>query len=166
MSLINETLHNLNNQKDDSDFVINPARESRHRHDFKGGKSKNNFLILFISFFIIVTMFILTYRIQVNDYFKAVKSYFVDKVSSFNLHSSEVKVDDRAVVAIPKDIKVNEKKSDGMVSPGTQIRYYHALDLLNEGEAEQALQDLAAILEENPGFAPAKQAINMLKNSR
>lgn len=44
-----------------------------------------------------------------------------------------------------------------------QLQYYYAMDLLNAGNTENARQELQALIEKYPDFAPAKNAILLLK---
>ena len=158
MSLINETLHNLSSTKKD-EVVINPSDGAERAQAYGKTNSPHYLLILFISFSIIVGLFYITYHLQVDEYFKTAKSFF--SRNSSKVASSPQKENNKLVKA--NDIK--NKRETVKVSAAVQEQYYRALDLLNEGKAEQARQDLNAILKENPDFTPAKQAISML-NSR
>lgn len=159
MSLINETLHNLSNKKRE-EVVINPAGGVGVRgNSYEQTKSPHYFLILLISFCIIVTLFYITYNLQVDNYFKTAKAYFSRNFSE--IASKPKNTNNKIAKAAP----LKDRKETITVSAAVQAQYYRALDLLNEGKAEQAREDLKAILEEYPDFTPAKQAISML-NSR
>lgn len=158
MSLINETLHNLSNTKKD-EVVINPSDGGQRSHAYGKTKSPHYFLILFISFCIIVTLFYITYHLQVDDYFKSAKSLFTRNSTEVVPASKD------ANTKVAKTANLENTRETIKVSAAVQAQYYRALDLLNEGKAEQARQDLNAILEKNPDFTPAQQAISML-NSR
>ncbi len=157
MSLINETLHNLNSQKDE--VLINPSTKVGKTEDKKSLKQVQNLLILFISFGIIISLFYISYHFQINQYFNQAKYYFTQHSTKLVTNASELKnkltVVDKSV--LNKDIHVTKEYSYKV-----QEQYYKAMSLLNEGNVEQARKGLSEILEENPDFMPAKQAISML----
>jgi hypothetical protein len=160
MSLINETLENLNSRNEE--ILINPSTRARGLSN-KGVRTRSpqNFLILTISFGIIMALFYIVYNAQVNQYILQTKSYFTQKTG--DIASNIYAFKDKLQINLKVE-KSNKIVLDKSYSSAIQSRYYNAMNLLNEGNIEEAKKNLRIILKEDPNFAPARQAISMLKS--
>lgn len=124
--------------------------------------TSQNFLILLISLGIIIALSYILYHPQINEYFFKTKEYFIQK--SDNLVTGKYDLRDK-LRFIAKPEKNTQKNLTNNYSASIQFQYYNAVNLLNEGNVDQARKNLKSILQKNPEFFPAKQAISML-NSR
>lgn len=160
MSLINETLQNLNSRNDE--VLINPSTKSRSVSS-KGAStnSSQNLLILIISLGIVIALFYIVYNYQINQYFFNTKNYVTQKTG--NLASDVYAFRDKLHFKSTTE-KNNKSDLSTNYSASIQARYYNAMNLLNEGNTEEARKNLRIILKEDPSFTPAKQAISMLKS--
>jgi hypothetical protein len=158
MSLINETLSNLQNSRKDD--VVNPSSSRQNFDKNTKAKSPQNILIMLISIGIVLTLFYITYNFQISRYYHEAQQYISTK-SAFLIDSTSSLRDKftytRKSAESPKSFSIK-------TNTAAQIQYYNAMNLLNEGKDSQARIDLLSILEQYPDFEPAKNAYNMLNN--
>ncbi len=158
MSLINETLQNLHKNDEKAVRVLFSKSRKVFRKIFTHS-SPQNFLIGVISLGIILALFYISYYSQINQYFYKAKEYFTNQ--SGRLASNVYEMKDKIHLSVITD-KNKDSSLANKYSSSVQIQYYNAMNLLNEGNAYEARKSLRDILQENPDFTPAKQAMSML----
>ncbi|MCR9192492.1 MAG: hypothetical protein NXI01_07510 [Gammaproteobacteria bacterium] len=151
MSVINETLDNLKENKKGKVGALNPS-SSAHRgtRAAKAPFSLKSFIVP-VSFAILVGVV-----------------YFVSQMHSSSLFSKN-KEDKSTAAWLSQTAKATtptkaspQHKTARIYNPQAQSQYYIAMNLLNEGKETLALESLKEIIEQYPDFTPAKNVYSML----
>ena len=156
MSIINDALYNLQQHTDNAEKI---SAVDKRPAEFveRTVKPARNFLILLVSFVIMCAIFVLTYTLNFEGLTQGTIHYFRA------LKENSVAVLKQVPVPIAAK-KIQPMVKNSQVTQDIQENYYQALDFLNEGNDNLAKQKLTLILEQNPNFQPAQQALNMLKS--
>ncbi|MDF1757057.1 MAG: hypothetical protein P1U74_01995 [Legionellaceae bacterium] len=175
MSLINETLSNLENSRTknmhsakgrsgavDDSGVLNPSSSRANSKHTATNKSSHNLLIVVISFGILISLLYVAYHFQLSQHLNSTKQYLTNKTAWLADNASTLRNKLTLTSARSPVNNRTHKPVERQPVEVVQIKYYNAMNLLNEGKEEQAKRDLMDILVDHPDFEPAKKAYAML----
>jgi hypothetical protein len=159
MSVINETLDNLKQAKKRASGNVNPTSSVYSEKILKAEKmpmSKNSYIIP-LSFAIVVGLLFYVSQLFFSQEGKK------PQIASSNAHSwlkdNLQKIQQHA--SVPKAPKATSHPTNTQ-NLAAQSMYYEAMALLNEGQEDQAMQNLHKIIVQYPDFAPAQKVYSML----
>lgn len=158
MSVINETLDNLKKTKKRVPGSLNPS-SSVHRESSVQRSIAMKSCVTPVSVAALVgVLMYMSYTHFFSPTNDAQPEAMAQKSSSGHTQAEMSKKAD--VVATSAD----KKEAVWVANPPAQGLYYEAMNLLNEGKEEQALQSLRQILKQYPDFTPAQKVYSMLNS--
>ncbi|KTD24731.1 Uncharacterised protein [Legionella lansingensis] len=142
MSLINETLNNLKEKSGKNDRIHSELPQN------KANKKINKIKLLsfiLIALSVAIVIFISVDHINYSSYYEKTNNLLYKMTTLIGTNSNEI---------------------EGTLPNSAQMQYYHALNMLNEGDTKQAASDLKKIIDKYPTFSPAKKAYDRLMESQ
>ncbi len=150
MSVINETLDNLKQNKKRPSGSLNPSSSAYCEKVVKSEKASvsSKSYIIPASFALLVGLLF-----YISQLFMPAKDPQNTKKESgwFEKSTSQAKQQSK-----------KQPAETFVANPVAQEMYYNAMNLLNQGNEEQALHSLQEIIAQYPDFSPAQKAYSML----
>ncbi len=152
MSVINETLENLKKPKKCVPESLNPSSSVYCESPMQRSTAMKSFATP-----VSIAVFIGVFMYMSYSYFSSpTKETQLDAKSSGD-ERAEISRKSSAISA-----SADKKEVAWVANPLAQGLYYEAMNLLNEGKEEQALQSLRNIINQYPEFTPAQKVYSML----
>ena len=153
MSVINETLENLKNTKPRTSGALNPSSSAYCETSAKAKKKQKPYILPLSFAMLLGLVFVI---LQIKGISFPHPSHVQSKTGGwFGQAKAKAKAENVINALATQEAPV--------VNALAQAQYYDAMNLLNEGNAEQAIVALKKIIDQYPDFKPAQNAYNTLK---
>ncbi|PJD92804.1 MAG: hypothetical protein CK424_04285 [Legionella sp.] len=155
MSVINETLDNLKQTKKRTSGPLNPSSSAQFEFSKQASIAVKPYVAPVSLAVVIGAFFYIAY-----PYFSSSVDYTQPKDTTQKQSSWFGKKSELSKKTVPSS--VGKKEVVWVANPLAQGLYYDAMNLLNQGKEEQALQSLQQIIKQYPEFTPAQKVYSML----